>query len=237
MKVIGSGFGRTGTLSLKAALEELGFGPCYHMKEVLLNRKHTEVWYNIAKGEPVDWENLFQDFEATVDFPTSIFYKKLMEVFPSAKVVHTIRDPDSWYDSTKETIYQSTGNYFVPDWLKQWVKRIDQGIGMVNILIWQGLFEGAFDNRQRAIEIFKRYTDEVKQTVPADKLLIFDVKEGWEPLCQFLDVPIPNTPFPHVNDRQSVLKLYQIIWIGIRVVPFILGVALLIFLVIIIKYL
>lgn len=180
MQIIGSGFGRTGTLSLKKALETLGLGPCYHMEEVLKRPEHIHSWYNIAHNKPVDWHNLFQDFQSTVDFPASTVYKELMGAFPEAKVVHTIRDPERWYDSTYETIYQAERLF--PYWTQKSIKPIGRFVDMQNRIIWHNLFEGSFENRQRAIEIFQQYTEDVKRTVPADRLLIFHVKEGWEPL-------------------------------------------------------
>lgn len=223
MKVIGSGFGRTGTTSMKAALEQLGFGPCYHMEEVLASSKRIEAWYNIAQGQPADWQTLFQGYKATVDFPASTYYKELVAAFPDAKVIHTVRDPENWYDSTRETIYQASVNVF-PGWLQRSVKWMGQFVAMTNLLIWERVFQGAFEDRQRAIEKFNQYTDEVKHTVPAERLLIFNVGEGWKPLCQFLDVPVPNTPFPHLQDREIMKKRFQRMRIGFRVAPVILAV-------------
>ena len=207
MKVIGSGFGRTGTLSMKAALEQLGFGPCYHMEEVFKRPKHIQEWHHLAHGKPIDWHNLFQNFQSTVDFPASVYYQELMDAFPEAKVIHTVRDPERWYDSTNETIYQASTVF--PSWLQKMVKPIGWFIEMQERIIWQKQLEGSFENRKRAIEIFEQHTEEVKRVVPADRLLLFSVKEGWEPLCQFLDVPMPDTPFPHVNDREKMLKRFR----------------------------
>lgn len=207
MKVIGSGFGRTGTLSLKMALEQLGFGPCYHMEEVLKRPKHIQVWHDVSYSKPVNWQSLFQGFQSTVDFPASVCYQKLMAAFPEAKVIHTVRDPERWHNSTSETIYQASSIF--PRWLQKVVKPIGRVIEMQERLIWQNLLEGSFENRERAIEIFQQHTEEVKRLVPADRLLIFSVKEGWEPLCRFLDVPVPDTPFPHVNDRETMIKRFR----------------------------
>ena len=219
MKVIGSGFGRTGTKSMKLALEQLGFGPCYHMEEVVFNSEHIEAWYHIAQGQRGDWQRLLQDFGATVDYPASIYYQELLAAFPDAKVVHTVRDPESWYKSTYDTIYRGVKDNLFPGWLQRAVKRVGQLQGMVSGLIWEGVFEGAFEDRQRAMEIFEQHTADVKRTVPAEKLLVFNVKEGWEPLCQFLGVPVPNTPFPHVNDRESMQKRFREIQFTVRAVP------------------
>ncbi|WP_420631597.1 sulfotransferase family protein [Candidatus Leptofilum sp.] len=219
MKVIGSGFGRTGTKSMKLALEQLGFGRCYHMEEALADAGHTETWYHISQGQSADWQQLFQAFGATVDFPGCVYYQELLETFPDAKVVHTVRDSESWYQSTYDTIYRGVKDKLFPSWLQRAVKRIGQLQGMVSNIIWDGVFEGEFENRQRAIEIFEQHTAEVKRTVPADKLLVFSVKEGWEPLCQFLDVPIPSIPFPHVNDRKSMLKTFRKLQFAVRAIP------------------
>lgn len=192
---------------MKMALEQLGFGPCYHMEEVLKRPKHIRAWHDVAYDKPVDWQSLFQDFQATVDFPASICYQELMAAFPEAKVIHTVRDPERWYKSTQETIYQASSVF--PRWLQNIVKPIGRFTEIQEKLIWQNLFEGRFENRARAIEIFEQRTEEVKRIVPADRLLIFNVKEGWAPLCRFLDVPAPNAPFPHVNDRKEMLKRLQ----------------------------
>src|SRR5436309_15782365 len=108
MKVIGAGFGRTGTLSVKAALEELGFGPCYHMVEVFDKPRHVELWQAAAEGKPIDWDELFAGYNAAVDWPACTFYQQLMQAYPAAKVLLTVREPQSWYESTKNTIYPAS---------------------------------------------------------------------------------------------------------------------------------
>lgn len=209
MRVIGSGFGRTGTLSTKQALEELGFGPCYHMEEVFRQpTTHVPIWHAHARGEPVDWERLFDGYEAAVDFPASLVYRELLDVFPDAKVVHTVRDPDRWYDSTRETIYAARSIW--PCWARTLIPPVRRAAEMVDGLIWDGLFEGRFEDRAFAIERYESWTDEVVATVPADRLLVFEVKNGWGPLCEFLDVLEPASPFPNVNDRESMLQRFAI---------------------------
>lgn len=205
LQVIGSGFGRTGTLSMKMALEQLGYSPCYHMVEVMSDNRRAEQWYGIACGEQTDWRSVMDGFAATVDFPACVFYRELMEAFPEAKVIHNVRDPQRWYDSAHETIYQF--HRAAPRWLQRLIKPLRYRMQMAEILLWQGLFEGEFENRQHAIKVFQRHTDAVKETVPPERLLVFDVKEGWEPLCAFLQVPVPDTPFPHVNDTQQFKRM------------------------------
>jgi Sulfotransferase domain len=210
LKIIGAGFGRTGTLSLKAALEELGFGPCYHMTEVFGNPGHIAYWVAATEGKPVDWKDFLNNYQATVDWPACAFYKELMRVYPDAKVLLTVRNPESWYESVRSTIYQvsrrATGSPFTvfiaslqfPDRLK--VGR------MVNALVWQGTFDGKFEDKEYALAVFQRHIEEVKKNVPTEKLLIYDVKQGWEPLCAFLGVDIPaDKPFPHLNERANFI--------------------------------
>ena len=204
MQVIGSGFGRTGTLSLKSALETLGFGRCYHMMEVIRRPGHVKVWVAAANGQPVNWQQLFTGFEAAVDYPSSIYYREMMQAFPDAKVLHSVRDPQRWYDSTLATIYRVDK---LSAWAIRWLPFIGPMFRMTNNVIWDGLFQGRFEDREFAVKFFDEYTAEVKRVVPADRLLVFDVNQGWEPLCDFLDVPIPDTPFPHRNDRASMQRM------------------------------
>ncbi len=223
MRVIGSGFGRTGTLSMKAALEELGYGPCYHMEEIMRRPAHVDAWHDAASGRPVDWPRLFAGYDSAVDFPASVLYRELLEVFPDAKVVHTVRDADRWYDSTFETIYQ--GRTLVPRWLLRLLPPLRRWSEMVDLLVWDRLFDGRFEDRAHAIEVYENWTAEVIASVPADRLLVFDVAEGWEPLCDFLEVLQPGAPFPRVNDRASMLRRFRLVRIATRSLPF-LGVGL-----------
>ncbi|MGH2498001.1 MAG: sulfotransferase family protein [Ktedonobacteraceae bacterium] len=195
LKVIGAGFGRTGTLSLKHALEELGFGPCYHMTELFERPVANEQWAAIVRGEPVDWHTVFEGYQATVDWPACAYYRELMQVYPDAKVLLSVRDPEKWYESVANTIYQAPR------------QNSDHALSvhgrMVSALIWQSTFDDRFEDKDYAISVFLRHIEEVKQQVPAEKLLVYDVKEGWEPLCAFLGAGVPAKPFPHVNDRAN----------------------------------
>ena len=220
MKIIGSGFGRTGTLSLKQALEQLGFAPCYHMTEVIKRPKHIAAWCDVAAGRSVDWVQLFDEFEATVDFPASVKYESILAAFPDAKVIHTVRDPERWYHSTRETIY--TAATVFPGWARRWIRPVRQFTELSDGLLWNGLFQGRFEEQPHAIEIFERWTDEVRRAVPADKLLVYQLGEGWEPLCAFLGVPVPDTPFPHVNDRQEMIRSFRRVRMLLRWGPIVL---------------
>lgn len=218
LKIIGAGFGRTGTLSLKAALEELGFGPCYHMTEVFQHPAHMPIWEAAANGQPIDWHKLFEGYHATVDWPACTFYKALMQAYPDAKVLLSVRDPEKWYDSVLNTIYQirnrtatsstSAALFLLMKTFIPWLRNLTR---MLDALIWEGTFHGRLTDKDYAISIYNQHNAEVKQYVPSEKLLVFNVKEGWEPLCAFLDVPIPqNKPFPHLNDRASFLTAQRL---------------------------
>ena len=202
MKIIGAGFGRTGTASLKFALEQLGFGPCYHMIEVIRSPSRVKFWQTVANGEKVDWQEHFKDFQSTVDFPACNFYKELMKIYPDAKVLLSVRDPERWYDSTLETIYYTAS--VTKGWRRYVLPPLARFTDMVAALIWDGLFDGKFEDRAHAIAVYNRHNEEVKRHVPPEKLLVFNVKDGWKPLCSFLGVPVPEgKPFPHLNDRNQ----------------------------------
>jgi len=219
VKVIGAGFGRTGTLSLKAALEELGFGPCYHMVELFENPEHVEFWDEapdkVARGEPVDWEVVFSGYEATVDWPGCFFYKELMQAYPDAKVLLSVRDPESWYDSAWSTIARGPRSGATPArslffrLAQLAVPSMRRVPSMVNKVISDGTFDGRFEDREYAVKVFVRHIDEVKERVPAEKLLVYEVREGWGPLCEFLGVEAPEKPFPHLNDREGFPKMMR----------------------------
>jgi hypothetical protein len=202
MDVIGAGFGRTGTLSLKTALETLGFGPCYHMSTVFEHLHHIPIWQAVGDGRHVDWETVFAGYRAAVDWPTSAFYTRLMAAYPRAKVILTVRDPDAWYASVRRTIYHEPDDQLPPDTPPELVAHRR----MADTIIWDGLFRGGFADRAHAIDIFNRHIAEVKSAVPADRLLVYNVREGWEPLTRFLDVETPAIPFPHLNDTASFLE-------------------------------
>lgn len=214
MKIIGAGFGRTGTTSLKAALEQLGFDPCYHMVEVFKNPRHAEFWHRAAlttkQGDVVDWDELLGGYEATVDWPGSYFWEELMEAYPEAKVLLSVRDPDKWYESTLRTIYGMRKSDYVFGVLS-WMPVIGNVARMIDTLIWKDTFESNFEDRAYAKEVFERHIREVREKVPADKLLVYEVKQGWEPLCEFLDVEVPGEAFPHLNDAASARRAIRIV--------------------------
>ncbi|HET7479116.1 MAG TPA: sulfotransferase [Rubrobacteraceae bacterium] len=221
MKVIGAGFGRTGTTSLKAALETLGFGPCYHMTEVFAHPRHASTWDAAWRGEPVDWDAFLAGYEATVDWPACTFYRELMEEYPEAKVLLSVRDPERWYESVRSTIYELSESF-----IRSPVFRAIFGLtsffafggflrsswgDMVNEIILQGTFDGRLEDKAYAMWVFERHNEEVKRSVPPDRLLVYEVKESWGPLCEFLGVPEPDAPFPRLNDGAQMQRAIRTI--------------------------
>ncbi len=198
IEVIGAGLGRTGTRSLKAALEELGFARCYHMVEVFARPDDARTWDAAVRDEAVNWDRLFAGYRATVDVPSCLFYRELMEKYPEAKVILTVREPERWYESTRQTIYYARDAF--PRWAAAFNPRMRAFRRMVNRL-WDRMFQGRFEDRAFAIDVFNRHNEQVIRDVPAGRLLVYEVSQGWGPLCEFLGVPVPEgKPFPHLND-------------------------------------
>jgi hypothetical protein len=212
LEVIGAGLGRTGTLSLHAALERLGFEPCEHMTNCFAHPERFALWLEAIPrkraGEPINWRPLFAGYRATVDWPGAYFWRELIAAHPEAKVILTVRDPERWYDSARATIYAATQArnatlaarllYGLVAWVNPSAGR---GFRTVKETVWDGTLRGKFEDRDEAIRIFEEHNREVMATVTAERLLVFDVKQGWESLCAFLGVPVPvGESFPHVND-------------------------------------
>ena len=199
VEVIGAGFGRTGTASLKIALEQLGFEPCHHMYEVFKHPAQARLWRAAARGELTDWDDLYGGYRATVDWPGAAFWEELVARYPDAKVILTVRDPERWYDSVRRTIYARTMSS------RRWLTPppIRRVVSMIFEIIWAGTFDGRFEDRDHAIAVFNRHNERVRANVPADRLLVYEVGEGWGPLCAFLDVAEPATDFPHVNTTEE----------------------------------
>lgn len=207
LKVIGAGFGRTGTRSLKTALEQLGFGKCYHMEEVMKHPRHLKYWAEIMNDGKEDWESLFRGYQSATDWPVAAYYRDLMTLYPEAKIILTVRDPESWHTSVMNTIYQLSRNFARFTRIIPVVHRFF--IGMENV-IWGGIFHERLEDKAHAIEVFKNHIEEVKRVVPEERLLVFEARQGWEPLCAFLNVPVPaNKPYPHKNRGAFVRRILK----------------------------
>lgn len=215
IRVIGAGFGRTGTLSLKSALEILGFAPCYHMETVFSHPWHARSWLHAYAHAPMDWEDLLGRYQAIVDWPGCTFYRELMDIYPQARVILTVREPQQWYTSTSKTIY-SVMNRFPLNRSGGWIPLLNSLIVMLNRLIWDGTFHGRFTDQQHALRVFEDHIAEVQRQVPPENLLVYQINQGWEPLCRFLGVPEPEgIPFPHLNDRQAYLRKVRLLTLGL----------------------
>lgn len=198
LDVIGAGFGRTGTMSLKLALEQLGFAPCYHMVEVFEHPEHAPIWQAAAAGQPTDWHALLAPYRAAVDWPVCHFWRELADAFPNAKILLTERDAESWYKSMSQTIFA----------FMQLAASEPDGPApgsqpsMAHYIVSEKTFGGRTDH-DHAIAVYKAHNEAVKRALPAERLLVYDVGQGWEPLCKFLDVAVPEVPFPRTNSAEE----------------------------------
>jgi len=199
--VIGAGFGRTGTMSLKVALEKLGYGRCYHMADILMyHRNHRESWAAAHSGEQVDWDELFMGYKAAVDFPSCTFWRELYKYYPESKVILTKRDPERWHESILRTIYpaflamQASDN---PD-------RRSAG-EWIDVMVYRGVFADRIEDKAHAIGVYNAHNQAVVQCIPSHRLLVMDGEQTWEPLCRFLDCPIPEEPYPVLNTSEEFL--------------------------------
>ena len=199
LKIIGPGFGRTGTKSTKDALEVLGFGPCHHMYEVLSNPPQVAHWQKIAAGQSVDYREVFAGYRSQIDWPGAHVWRALSETFPEAKVLLTERPEASWYRSYSKTIgklFRVYRDMPLPPHVRDMMDAIT---GMLE----RETFDGPPYEESVALAAYRKRTADVRAAIPAERLLVFDVAQGWQPLCDFLGVAVPDVPFPHENPRDS----------------------------------
>lgn len=208
MKVIGAGLPRTATLSQKLALEALGFGPCYHMVDVLADLSLADGWRQTLEGRR-DWAAVFGGFEATVDWPGSFFYKDLIEAYPDAKVLLSVRSGEAWERSATKTMWSLFYGDTLAHDLSSARAQVDP-LWRDYLLMMRAMWEKSGLVTPESVQApgsmaaaMARYNEEVKATVPADRLLVWTGADGWEPLCRFLEVPVPDAPFPRVNDAET----------------------------------
>jgi Sulfotransferase domain len=196
LRVIGAGYPRTGTVSLKLALEQLELGPCHHMREIMMNPASAGLWVQAADGKP-DWEVIFKEYQSCTDVPGCTFWRELADYYPEAKVLLSVRDPEKWFESTQATV-------FSPAWrqrsattpLKEFFEKAVYAD-----------FGERINDHNFMLEQFNRHNGDVVRGVPKERLLVFDVREGWESLCKFLNVPVPNTPFPNANSCEEMAAM------------------------------
>ena len=198
LQVIGSGFGRTGTMTTKQALETLGFGPCHHMVEIIENPAQMKHWKALAASEPVDWAEVFAGYRSQVDWPGAHVWEQTASAFPEARVIHTERPEDAWWNSFEGTI----GKFFARFREMELPPHIMDQFTVMHDWMIQGTFSD-FTDRDCAIEAYRANNQKVRETIPPERLLVFQVADGWEPLCEFLEVPVPDTPFPFTHPRKE----------------------------------
>jgi hypothetical protein len=196
LRIIGAGLGRTGTMSMKLAIELLGVGRCYHMAELIADLSRLPEWLRTLDGTP-DWEAVFAGFTATVDYPGCTYWRELAELYPDAKVLLTVRDPDDWFDSTQATIFSPPMRARIA--------------GSPMAAFFQEAvfrdFGDRIDDRAFMTAAFERHNAAVRSSVPPERLLVYEVGEGWPRLCEFLGVPVPSAPFPRVNSREEMRRM------------------------------
>jgi hypothetical protein len=192
LKVVGTGLGRTGTKSMQTALGMLGFGPCHHMVEVFADPGSMQWWVDAAEGRP-DWDLIFKNYQSVVDYPGAAHWKALVDFYPNAKVLHTVRDPDKWWESTQATIFAPGGP----------TSGAMEGLPGKFFGSLLGSVREHFPDRAYMTDYFRRHTEEVTAYVAPERLLVYEVGEGWDRLCAFLGVPVPVEPYPSENSREQ----------------------------------
>ncbi|MHB8637751.1 MAG: sulfotransferase family protein [Fimbriimonadaceae bacterium] len=194
LKVVGAGLGRTGTHSLKLAMEKLLGAPCYHMVEVFEHPEHVPVWHAAARGEAVDWNALMNGYAAAVDWPASAFWPELSQAFPEALIVLSVRDVEAWWRSTQNTIFNEIENPRFAQ-MKDWLDMV--------VAMFEARFTTELHNHDACVAAFERHNAEVIERAPANRLLVWQATEGWAPLCSALGLPVPDEPFPLTNTTEE----------------------------------
>ena len=190
LAVIGAGFGRTGTHSMKLALEILGLGPCHHMAEVLNDPGQIDLWRAAACGTLPNWDVAFAGYRSAIDWPSAHYWQILSHRYPEAKILLTVRSAESWYDSFSNTILKIIGPENDP---------ASFGVAVIR----KQIFADRPDDRAHAIAVYNRHNDHVRASVAPGRLLCHEPGDGWQPLCAFLGLPIPDQPFPRSNSTDE----------------------------------
>lgn len=214
IKIIGAGFPRTGTTTLKTCLETLGFKHVYHMKELLVNPHMLHYWKTLDATGDTDWDGLYKGYDATVDFPGYPWYKEHMKRYPDAKVILTVRDFDAWYKSVDSTVFRA-GPQTPGEKIKMMGKLLTNGrarnvvkcIKFFKKRFFAEELQGKFEDKAFAKKVWEDHLASVKATVPKEKLLVYDVRDGWGPLCKFLGVPEPSEALPHLNKKENFKEM------------------------------
>jgi hypothetical protein len=207
MHVIGAGLPRTGTLSQKLALEELGLGPCYHWVNLISDLDAVELWHRALDGDDV-FEEILTGHDSTVDWPGGFFYGELAERYPEAKVLLSVRDAEAWEHSYRQTIWNFTRGDSLISHLSDARREIDprwrRYLELVDRMLWSERSPfGLGDEPEEMIAQMEAHNDAVRHAIAPERLLVWRVTDGWEPLCEFLEVAVPEVPLPHANDAET----------------------------------
>lgn len=194
LSIIGAGYGRTGTMSLQLALEQLGFAPCYRWLDAA---RAAPTWLDAFERKMIDWNKVFGPSKLSLDFPACLFYRDLLVSFPLAKVILTVRDCNSWFASARETYLSSKNLALFRE------RSIKMSIWPLQEKILSTAFGDQLDDRGSVIAHYEHHNLEVRRSVPSDRLLVYEIHQRWDPLCEFLGVPVPDTPFPHLNSKEE----------------------------------
>ena len=202
LAVVGAGCGRTGTNSLRLALEQLGVGPCHHMFEIMEHPEQLPYWQAAARGELPDWDAVFAGYGSCVDWPSARFWREIAAHYPDAKVLLSVRPVDLWIKSIHATILPALTDRSHEIPASTLARR-----EMANEIVLEQTFGGRLGDAEHAIAVYRAHTEEVRGAIAPERLLVFDVAEGWQPLCDFLGVAVPDTPFPRTNSTAEFHKV------------------------------
>jgi hypothetical protein len=200
LAVVGAGVGRTGTHSLKLALEQLLGAPCHHMLEILGDPAQIPAWTDAVEGRPVDWSGMLAAYRAIVDWPGGSFWPELSAANPDALVLLSVRDPEGWYRSASNTIFLTFDH--MPPEIAPWMEAVRK--------LLHDRFSDRLDDPTAMMDAFVRHNDNVRATVPADRLLEWTPGDGWEPICERLGLPVPVEPFPVTNTTDEFREMIGI---------------------------
>lgn len=196
LSVLGVGFGRTGTESLKSALEVLGYDPCHHMKVLLSNPEEEALWRRVVKGEDITWDEAYAGYNAAVDFPTCYYWREVAAHYPDAPLILTVRSPESWYASMTKSIFPILKKLTDPESI---------GLAMIS----EGTFDGRIDDSDHVIAVYEKHNADIKAAFSSDRLLVYELGGGWEPICDFLGKPVPDEPYPHSNTGEEFNEFFD----------------------------
>jgi hypothetical protein len=197
LEVVGAGVGRTGTHSLKLALERLLSAPCHHMLEILGDPAQIPAWTDAIEGRPVDWSEMLSRYRAIVDWPGAAFWRELSEANPNALVLLSVRDPESWYRSASNTIFMALDR--MPPEVAPWMDEVRK--------LLRDRFSDRLDDRTAMIDAYGRHNEAVRAEVPARRLLEWNLGDGWAPICERLGLPVPTEPFPVTNSTNEFREM------------------------------